>query len=69
MAGDHLEFSGKVVDVQKGKFKVEINSGITLLAKLSGKMQQNKIRVVLGDTVIVKVSPYDTSHGILVKRL
>jgi len=30
---------------------------------LSGKMRQRYIRVVLGDTVKVEVSPYDLTRG------
>lgn len=68
MAGDHIELEGKVVDIQKGKFIVECGES-TVLARLSGKMQQNKIRIVLGDDVKVKVSPYDLSHGFITSRL
>ncbi|MEO0250303.1 MAG: hypothetical protein ABIN58_12425 [candidate division WOR-3 bacterium] len=37
-------------------------------AKLSGRLRKFNIRVILGDRVTVGVSPYDVSHGIIVKR-
>lgn len=39
-----------------------------LKAKLCGKMKQNHIRVLPGDKVIVGVSPYDMTHGIITRR-
>lgn len=69
MAGDHLEFEGTVVDTQKGRFSVEIGENTEILARLSGRMNQKKIRIVLGDKVRVKVSPYDMTHGFIVARL
>lgn len=66
---DHIHISGKVVDVQCGKFKVEaFDSGSIILAQLAGKLRQNKIRVVLDDEVVVAVSVYDLSNGIIISR-
>lgn len=66
---DHVELSGKVIAVNRDKFLVQIEkTDKTVTAQLSGKMRTNKIRVLLGDRVGVKLSPYDLSHGILVSR-
>lgn len=40
----------------------------TIRAQLCGKMKQNHIRVLPGDAVIVGVSPYDMTHGIITRR-
>lgn len=68
MSGDHIELSGLVVDVQRGKFKVDVGNNNLILARLSGRMNQNKIQVVLGDKVVIKVSPYDLTNGIIIQR-
>ncbi len=44
-------------------FKVELKNGHEILAHLSGKMRNNYIRIVPGDTVKVTLSPYDLSKG------
>ena len=60
-------FKGRVVGVAREHFSVE-GEGAVVEAKLSGKMRINKIRVVVGDFVSVKLSPYDLSHGIIISR-
>ena len=44
-------------------------SKLIITAILSGKMKKNRIRVLPGDRVRVNVSPYDTTHGLIVRRL
>jgi translation initiation factor IF-1 len=71
---DNIEYQGKVIDVPGGtQFKVKVHTepGIPehiVLATLSGNMRKNKIRVVLGDEVVVAVSPYDPTKGRIVFR-
>jgi translation initiation factor IF-1 len=68
---DHIERKGQVVKVLKGNFEVQMedNQDI-LLCRISGKMRQNKIRVLLWDKVSVRFSVYDTSNnGIISRRL
>ena len=67
---DHIEFEGAVKEVLAGGlFKVELDSGLTVLAHLAGKMRKYRIRIVLGDRVRVAVSPYDPSRGRIVYRV
>lgn len=67
---DHIEFEGVVVEVLAGGlFKVELESGLMVLAHLAGKMRKYRIRIVLGDRVRVAVSPYDPSRGRIVYRV
>ena len=44
-------------------FKVELESGIEILAHVSGKMRMKYIRILPGDTVEMEISPYDPSKG------
>ena len=66
---DAIEFTGKVGEVLAGGlFRVEVGPGHTVLAHLSGKMRKFRIRIVLGDSVTVAVSPYDPRRGRIVFR-
>jgi translation initiation factor IF-1 len=61
---DAIEFDGVVSEVLKGGlFRVETEAGHIVLAHIAGKMRKYRIRVVLGDSVRVAVSPYDPSRG------
>lgn len=62
-----LKFDGQVVDVlPNNMFRVTLetlNHSHEIIAYLSGKMKQNKIKVVIGDKVEVEMTPYDLSKG------
>ena len=49
-------------------FKVELESGIEILAHVSGKMRMKYIRILPGDTVEMEISPYDPSKGRIIWR-
>ncbi len=67
---DLIQVDGKVVNLSGGGvYQVTLANGITVDAKLCGKMKKFKIRIVVGDNVTVGFSPYDTSHGLIQKRL
>lgn len=66
---DRLEFEGIVVDANKGKFKVKISDNYTVLCTLSGKIRQNSVKILMGDTVKVEVSEYDTTQGRITYRI
>lgn len=59
-------------DVQKdlgnGMFNVKLENGVAVIAHLSGKIRQNRIKVVLGDKVTVELSPYDLTKGRITLR-
>jgi len=60
----YIEFDGVVETVLPNTtFRVITEAGANLLCHLSGKMRQNKIKVLLGDTVKIEVSVYDLSKG------
>lgn len=66
---DHLELQGSVEEaLGGGQYSVRTKEGPIIRARLCGKMKQNKIRVIPGDTVTVSVSPYDTTHGMITFR-
>lgn len=66
---DLVRFDGKIVDAAgRGNYRVELDNGVSVSARLSGKMSRYKIRVVVGDRVSVDMSPYDLTHGIITHR-
>ena len=68
-SADLIELEGVVVDVGAGGFfRVQVTHDHVVTARLGGKLRQNKIRVVLGDHVKVRVSPYDPTRGMVVFR-
>lgn len=65
-----IKLNGVVVDVMpNAMFKVELETGTTILGYISGKIRQNEIRILDGDRVEIEVSPYDLSKGRIVRRL
>jgi translation initiation factor IF-1 len=66
---DHIEIPGTVnTATGGGNFSVALDTGNTILAKLSGKMKRFKIKIIAGDKVTVSVSPYDPTHGLITHR-
>ena len=66
---DLIEAEGIVTDVAShGNFKIKLDNGPEITAKLSGKMRKFFIKVVQGDRVTVGISPYDKTHGLIMFR-
>lgn len=66
---DYIEFKGKVVEtLPNATFKVQLETGNVVRAVISGKIRKNYIRILTGDSVIVEISPYDTSIGRITYR-
>lgn len=66
---DHIEINGTIIETLPAlTFRVELENGHEVLARLSGKMQKNRIRVLDGDKVTVKMTPYDLSKGLISYR-
>lgn len=67
---DSIEITGKVIEVlPDSKYRVELESGHLVLGYLSGRMKQNRIQVIIGDSVLVELTPYDLTRGRVVRRL
>jgi len=66
---EKLEIEGTVVEtLPNTMFKVKLDNDHEVLAYLSGKMRKYYIRVLLGDRVLVEVSPYDLTRGRITYR-
>ncbi len=68
---DILELTGKVDEVLPGNmFRVKIEQSVNpILCYMGGKLKQHKIRIILGDSVKIEVSPYDLTKGRIIYRL
>lgn len=62
---DLIEFEECVVveALPNTVFKVKLPNGHIVTATISGKLRMNYIKILVGDTVTVEVSPYDISKG------
>ena len=59
-----IEVDGKVLDVLPGgQFRVELPNKYVVVAHVSGKIRQNNIRILPGDTVTMELSEYDLTKG------
>jgi translation initiation factor IF-1 len=61
---EKIEVEGEVVEALPSlMFRVRVDSGQDVLAKISGKMRKNYIRLLPGDRVKLELSPYDLTRG------
>lgn len=64
-----IEVEGTVItclpDLQ---FEVELENGFSVLAYISGRTRRNHIKILLGDKVVVALSPYDLTRGRITYR-
>ncbi len=65
-----IELEGKVAEtLPNALFRIQLDTGQLVLARIAGKLRINKIRVLPGDRVIVEVSPYDLTRGRIIRRM
>lgn len=68
MSKELIELDGIVLEaLPNAVFKVSINGNI-LLAYVNGKIRKNNIRISVGDSVKVEMSPYDLYRGRITYR-
>lgn len=64
-----VEMTGRVVKILPGSlYKVQLDNGLEVLSHLSGKMRKFNIRIALGDSVSIEMSPYDLTKGRITYR-
>jgi len=65
----HNQYEGVVIEaLPSTTFKVRLDDGREVLAHLAGKLRLNFIRILVGDRVVVELSPYDEKRGRIVYR-
>lgn len=55
-------------NLSNGKFRLKLENGVEVIGHLSGKIRQNRIKIVVGDRVTVELSPYDLTKGRITYR-
>ncbi len=61
---DAIEAEGRIVEVLASSlFRVQLSNGHRLVAHVSGKRRLVFERMSVGDSVKVRMSPYDLSKG------
>jgi translation initiation factor IF-1 len=67
---EKIEVEGEVVEALPSlMFRIQLDGGDhKVLAKISGKMRKNYIRILPGDRVKVELSPYDLTRGRITYR-
>jgi len=66
---DKIEVEGTVIEaLPNTMFRVRLENGHEVLAHISGKMRMYYIRILLGDRVLVELSPYDLTRGRIIYR-
>ncbi|MBS0620826.1 MAG: translation initiation factor IF-1 [Verrucomicrobia bacterium] len=66
---DTIKIDGTVEELLPNMtFRVALANGMQVLAHLCGKMRMRNIRVLVGDTVTVEMSPYDLSKARIIYR-
>ena len=69
MKEDGVVLDGVVVEsFPNATFKIRLNNGIDVLCGISGKIRKFNIRITVGDSVVVELSPYDLTRGRIVRR-
>ena len=70
MAKDNvIEMSGVVDEVlPNAMFRIVLENGHKIIATIGGRLRQNNIRILLGDSVNIEMSPYDLTRGRVVYR-
>lgn len=61
---------GKVVEpTPNSTFRVQLENGHIVMARLDDKLRMNAVRIIPGDRVALVLSPYDLTRGRIVERL
>jgi translation initiation factor IF-1 len=65
-----ITLEGVVIDLlPNAMFRVQLDeTENVVIGVISGRMRQNKIKILTGDRVEIEFSPYDLTRGRIVKR-
>lgn len=59
-----IEMQGTVDEVlPDSRYRVTLENGHPIVAYSSGKMRKHHIRILVGDSVSIELSPYDMDKG------
>jgi translation initiation factor IF-1 len=66
---DLIRMTGVVDELlPSAMFRVTLENNHPIIATISGRLRQNNIRILAGDSVEIEMSPYDLNRGRIVYR-
>jgi translation initiation factor IF-1 len=66
---DLIRMTGVVDELlPSAMFRVILDNNHSIIATISGRLRQNNIRILAGDSVEIEMSPYDLNRGRIVYR-
>lgn len=66
---DVIEVEGTILEsLPNAMFQVKLENGHVILARISGKIRMNFIKILPGDRVTVELTPYDLNRGRITYR-
>jgi translation initiation factor IF-1 len=69
-AGSRQAIAGTVIEqLPSALYRVRLDEGPTVTAHISGRIDRNFIRVLIGDRVRVAISPVDVGRGRIVEKI
>jgi translation initiation factor IF-1 len=69
MKEESIKIDGVVTELlPNAMFRVRLPNEKIVIGVISGRMRQNSIKILMGDTVELEFSPYDLSRGRIVRR-
>ena len=64
-----ITMDGTIIDdLSNCKYKVALDNGSEIVAYIAGKLRKHNIRIIVGDRVVVELSPYDLYNGRITYR-
>jgi len=67
---EKIEMEGEIIESLRNRmFRVRLDNGHELLGYTAGRLKRYRIRMLLGDSVRIELSPYDLDRGRIVYRL
>ena len=66
---DLIRMTGVVDELlPSAMFRVTLENNHQIIATIAGRLRQNNIRILAGDSVEIEMSPYDLNRGRIVYR-
>lgn len=64
-----MQFEGLVTEIlPDARYRVRLDEGHEIMAYTAGKMKKHRIKTLVGDRVVIEMSPYDLEKGRLIFR-
>jgi translation initiation factor IF-1 len=66
---ESIKLEGEITEaLPNATFRVQLPTGKNVIGYISGRMRQNEIKILPGDSVEIEFSPYDFTRGRITRR-